>query len=75
MVRITFRINGTDVLINANEGDSLLAVAQRANVAIDAPCSENGARGKCRIRLISGALNSPRTRHITDAGLFPSVNL
>ena len=59
MVSITFKVNGSDVQINANEGDNLLAAAQRANVAIDAPCSGNGACGKCRVRLVSGELDSP----------------
>ena len=43
-----------------------MEVARKANVAIDAPCSGNGACGKCRVRLISGELESPRTRHITE---------
>ena len=66
MVLITFKVNGSEVHINANEGDNLLSAAQRANVAIDAPCSGNGACGKCRVKLISGELDSPKTRHITD---------
>ena len=66
MVHITFKVNGADVQISANEGDNLLAAAQRANVAIDAPCSGNGACGKCKVKLLSGALDSPQTRHISD---------
>ena len=66
MVTITFRVNGSEVKISAHEGDNLLQVAQRANVVIDAPCSGNGACGKCRVKLISGSLDSPKTRHITD---------
>ena len=30
------------------------------------PCSGNGACGKCKVRLISGELESPKTRHISD---------
>ncbi len=66
MIQVTFRVNGSEVHINANRGDKLLSVAQRANVAIDAPCSGNGACGKCRVRLLKGELESPRTRHITE---------
>ena len=66
MVLITFKVNGTEVHINANEGDNLLLAAQRANVAIDAPCSGNGACGKCKVRLVAGELDSPQTRHISD---------
>ena len=66
MVTIVFRVNGSEVKISAHEGDNLLQAAQRANVAIDAPCSGNGACGKCRVRLLSGELDCPRTRHISD---------
>ena len=66
MVSITFRVNGADVTLHAMEGDNLLEAARRANVAIDAPCSGNGACGKCKVRLVSGELDSPQTRHISD---------
>ena len=66
MVSVTFKVGGTDVVLHASEGDNLLAAAQRANVAIDAPCSGNGACGKCRVKLVSGELDSPQTRHISD---------
>ena len=66
MVLITFKVNGSEVKINANKGDRLLSVAQRANVAIDAPCSGNGACGKCRVKLLEGELDSPKTRHISE---------
>ena len=66
MVSVTFKVGGTDVVLHASKGDNLLAAAQRANVAIDAPCSGNGACGKCRVKLLSGALDSPQTRHISD---------
>ena len=66
MVSVTFKVNGTDMVMHAMEGDNLLEAARRANVAIDAPCSGNGACGKCKVRLISGELDSPQTRHISD---------
>ncbi|MBR0367878.1 MAG: DUF4445 domain-containing protein [Clostridia bacterium] len=66
MIQVTFRVNGSEIHINANKGDRLLSIAQRANVAIDAPCSGNGACGKCRVRLLKGELESPRTRHISE---------
>ena len=67
MVSVTFHANGADVVIHAAEGDNLLEIARRANVAIDAPCSGNGACGKCRVRLVAGELDSPQTRHISDS--------
>ena len=57
MFKVTFTFeNGSEVEAFANAGDNLLEVARGANVAIDAPCSGNGACGKCRVQLKSGEL-------------------
>ncbi len=67
MYKVTFKFeNGDDVIISAAVGENLLEVAKKANVAIDAPCNGNAACGKCKIKLISGELESKKTRHITD---------
>ena len=50
----------------AASGENLLEVARKTNVAIDDPCSGNAACGKCRVKLLSGALDSQKTRHISD---------
>ena len=66
-MKVTFQIEGASpVIIECNDGDNLLELARRANVAIDAPCSGNGSCGKCRVKLIEGELESPRSRHISD---------
>ncbi|MDY4581270.1 MAG: corrinoid activation/regeneration protein AcsV [Candidatus Faecousia sp.] len=66
-MKVTFQIEGeSPVMIECNAGDNLLELARRANVAIDAPCSGNGSCGKCRVKLVEGELESPRSRHITD---------
>ena len=67
MAAITFRFGGGEARVIADAGENLLSAARRAGVAIDAPCSGSGTCGKCRVRLLSGALDSPRSRHITDA--------
>lgn len=64
MITVTFRAHGEDVVARADAGETLLQVARRAGVAIDAPCSGSGTCGKCRVRLLSGGLDSPRTRHL-----------
>ena len=67
MFKVTFTFeNGSEVEAFANAGDNLLEVARGANVAIDAPCSGNGACGKCRVQLKSGELDSKKTLHISD---------
>ena len=67
MFKVTFSFeDGSVVETFANAGDNLLEVARSANVAIDAPCSGNGACGKCRVQLKSGELESKKTLHISD---------
>ena len=66
-MKVTFQIEGgSPVQIECNAGDNLLELARRANVAIDAPCSGNGSCGKCRVKLISGEVESIPSRHISD---------
>ena len=66
-MKVTFQIEGASpVTIECNDGDNLLELARRANVAIDAPCSGNGSCGKCRVKLIEGQLDTIPSRHITD---------
>ena len=66
-MKITFQIQGqSPVIVECNLGDDLLEVARRANVAIDAPCSGNGSCGKCRVQLVEGDLESPKSRHISE---------
>lgn len=67
MFKVTFKFeNGDAVEAFASDGENLLEVARKTNVAIDAPCSGNAACGKCRVKLIGGKLDSLKTLHITD---------
>ena len=67
MYKVTFQFNqGDPVVTYATEGERLLEVAQKSNVAIDAPCSGNASCGKCRVKLIEGGLDSKKTRHISE---------
>jgi uncharacterized 2Fe-2S/4Fe-4S cluster protein (DUF4445 family) len=63
--KITFAFeDGGETVARASRGESLMDAAKRAGVAIDAPCSGNGVCGKCRVRLLSGALESEESRHV-----------
>ena len=64
-IRFCFE-SGAPVVADAPEGANLLELAQRHNVAIDAPCSGNGACGKCRVKLLEGQVHSEKNRHITQ---------
>lgn len=68
MPNVTFKFeDGTSTVVAVTAGENLLEVARKANVAIDAPCSGNGSCGKCRVKYISGELETEKTRHISDA--------
>lgn len=67
MFKVTFKFeSGEDVTTFAQEGENLLDIAKKTNVAIDAPCGGNASCGKCRVKLVEGELNSPKTRHISS---------
>ncbi len=67
MAEIIFQIeNGDEVRVSANAGDNLLEVARGTNIAIDAPCSGNGACGKCRLKIIEGEVDGIQTSHISN---------
>ena len=78
MFKVTFAFeNGSKVEVFANAGDNLLEVARGANVAIDAPCSGNGACGKCRVQLKGGNWTQKRhfifqTRNLRRDGVLPA---
>ena len=78
-MKVTFQIEGGNpVIIECNQGDNLLELARRGNVAIDAPCSGNGSCGKCRVKLLEGEVDTIPSRHITaeefEAGWRLSCN-
>lgn len=77
MFKVTFAFeDGSVVETYANTGDNLLEIAREANVAIDAPCSGNGACGKCRVQLKNGELETKRRfiflmRNLKKDGVLP----
>lgn len=67
MFQVTFQFeNAAPVSVDAGHGDNLLEVARLANVAIDAPCSGNGSCGKCRVKLVSGAVEGLKSLHLSQ---------
>ncbi len=62
MFTLTFKIENQpqDIKCQVETGETVLRAAERLGIAIDAPCAGNGTCGKCRIRLISGALEMPQ---------------
>lgn len=56
VVEITFLPEGHTIEVAA--GTTLLQAARHAGVQIDAPCSEQGRCGKCRVRVIEGQVDA-----------------
>jgi len=67
MYQVTFTFeDAPDVVGYGAADENLLMIAQKSNVAIDAPCSGNAACGKCKVQLLSGDLETRQTLHLTD---------
>ena len=47
-------------------GENLLEVARRVDIFIDAPCNGNVSCGKCKVKLVSGQVDSKKSLHIKD---------
>ena len=66
MFTVTFKQSGSgDVKVSAALGENLLSLADKAGIRIDAPCAGNGTCGKCRLRLISGAVDQVPNQHLS----------
>ena len=66
MYTVIFKIEGSkDVKTIAQAGDSLYALMENNGVEIDAPCSGNGTCGKCRVKIISGAVEMESNTHLS----------
>jgi uncharacterized 2Fe-2S/4Fe-4S cluster protein (DUF4445 family) len=56
-----------NVIVKAETGETLLAVARRGNVFLDAPCNGQGTCGKCKMRIVHGAVQTRKSGHLTEA--------
>ncbi|MBP1555644.1 MAG: DUF4445 domain-containing protein [Oscillospiraceae bacterium] len=67
MYTLTFKVENQplDIKCQAEAGENVLRAAQRAGIEIDAPCAGNGTCGKCRVRLVSGALEMPQNPRLS----------
>ena len=73
---ITFKIEGSaDVKTIAQEGDSLYDLAIANGINIDAPCSGNGVCGKCKVRLIAGALDVTKSIYLSKEDYDDNIRL
>ena len=82
MFELSFRFenNAPPVAAQVTGEESVLETARGLGVAIDAPCSGNGACGKCRVRLLSGQVQALPNANLGDGrylacGIFPRSDL
>jgi uncharacterized 2Fe-2S/4Fe-4S cluster protein (DUF4445 family) len=55
--KITFSPSGISIKVDC--GENLLQAAMEAGIHINASCGGNGACGKCRVKILSGKVDSP----------------
>ncbi len=48
------------------EGDLIIELARKNDIFIDAPCNGNGTCGKCKIKIVSGKVDTQKNLHITQ---------
>ena len=66
MPKVELRMqSGERKIVLCEPGENLLALAESEGISIDAPCSGNGACGKCRVRLVEGSLDAAPSRHLS----------
>ncbi|MEG1871164.1 MAG: 2Fe-2S iron-sulfur cluster binding domain-containing protein, partial [Peptostreptococcaceae bacterium] len=64
MMKVLFKSHKKEVY--CKKGDLLLDVARAADIFIDAPCNGNVSCGKCKVKLVSGNVDTEQSRHISD---------
>ena len=70
------RISGSSIVCKASEGESILTACTRAGVILSAPCGGQGRCGKCKIRVLEGAVtgDEPDAAHRVRACLVRPVS-
>jgi uncharacterized 2Fe-2S/4Fe-4S cluster protein (DUF4445 family) len=67
MKKVRFNIKGKrTVELVATDDENLLDAARRAGVMIDSPCNGNATCGKCKVKIVSGRVDTTETRHISE---------
>lgn len=64
MIKVTISSHGKEIY--CNKGENLLESIRDNGVFIDAPCNGSRSCGKCKVRLLSGNVESEITTHISD---------
>ncbi|MGL5694595.1 MAG: corrinoid activation/regeneration protein AcsV [Peptostreptococcaceae bacterium] len=64
MIKVLFKSHNKEAY--CEKGDLLLDVARKADIFIDAPCNGNISCGKCKVKLLSGQVDTEKSRHISD---------
>lgn len=71
MFNITFKTeSGGNLTVPAASKDNIMALAVKAGIELDAPCSGNGTCGKCRIRVLEGAVASEPNGRLPETSLL-----
>lgn len=64
MIKVNFKSHNKEVY--CKKGEILLEVARNSGIFIDAPCNGSVSCGKCKVKLLSGIVETEKTLHIKD---------
>ena len=64
MIKINFKSHNKEVY--CNKGDNLLEIARNQGIFIDAPCNGSVSCGKCKVKLLSGKVDTQKSVHLKD---------
>ncbi|MBB6215167.1 uncharacterized 2Fe-2S/4Fe-4S cluster protein (DUF4445 family) [Anaerosolibacter carboniphilus] len=67
MLRIKFLLENKEIQVE--QGENLLDGARKAGIVIDAPCNGNLSCGKCKVKIVSGKVDSASSHHISHEEL------
>lgn len=65
----------SEIIYPAEDGESILELAMKAGIHINASCGGNGSCGKCRVRLIRGEITSPPHHLISESDYNDGIRL
>lgn len=65
LVEFTFE-DDAPIFVQAKEGENLMQAAKRAGIPLNTDCSGAGTCGRCRVRIVRGALASSKSFYIDD---------
>ncbi len=65
-MKVTLKLPDDTKIVNVHSGENMLDVIRSAGIHIDAPCNGNGTCGKCKVKIVSGRVETNDTHKLSD---------